>query len=230
MDFSVVRFNTRILDPIRFENVELAAPNGSKIIDDLSFSVQVGETFGLLGPSRSGKSTIANMIIGQTFHSEGSLNIFNQPTSGNIKNIYPEIGICPQASSLWPYVTVREHLEIFGRIKGLYGTELTEEVNYIIESVEMGEIADKYASDLSLGDRRLLSVGIASISCPLIQVYDEPSIGMDPMAKRKFWKYLLTVKKRRLCSIIITTQLIKEAENLCNRIGNDISLGAHVTL
>lgn len=157
------------------------------------------------------------MITGKSGLTEGRVKILNKKSDKDF--LKKEIGICPQIDSLWTYATVREHLEIYGRIKGLDTFSLKQEIDLLVEALGLGDIMDKRSSSLALGDKRKLSVGIASMCCPLLQIYDEPSIGMDPIAKRKFWRYMMALKSRRPCAIIISTHLLHEAETICNRIG-----------
>lgn len=130
------------------------------------------------------------------------------------------LGMCPQTHALLDLLTVREHLELFGRIKGVPKEDLEDVILYRMEDMGIMQYADKKAYSLSGGNKRKLSVAQALIGNPPLVLMDEPSTGMDPVSRRALWDIISTVSARRKeCTIIITTHSMEEAEALCTKVG-----------
>ena len=123
---------------------------------------------------------------------------------------------------MWTKLSVAEHLRIFGMIKGLSGHELEANVRYYCEELDLSQHADKLAINLSGGNKRKLCVACALIGSPLLQFFDEPSSGVDPVGKRFLWDLLTKSMVFRGASSILTTHSMAEAESLCHKIGINI--------
>ncbi|CAE7395821.1 ABCA1, partial [Symbiodinium microadriaticum] len=169
-------------------------PIGKKVaVNCLSFGIPKGECFGFLGINGAGMDYI----------SAGTAYIDGYNIQHDQRHIRRKIGYCPQFDALLELLTVREHLELYGRIKGLQGGDL--------ERVVLGKLQQM---DLKL------SVAIAMIGEPSIVFLDEPSTGMDPMERRFMWQVISRISTQdAICSIILTTHSMEEAEALCTRIG-----------
>jgi len=138
----------------------------------------------------------------------------------NIHTCRRKIGYCPQFDALFELLTAREHLELYARIKGIREKDIQRVVNAKIAEMGLTEYADRYAGTYSGGNKRKLSVAIAMIGEPSIVFLDEPSTGMDPVARRFMWDVISDiVTKREMCSLILTTHSMEECEALCTRIG-----------
>lgn len=134
--------------------------------------------------------------------------------------IRKKIGYCPQFDALLELLTVREHLELYARIKGINPAQLDDVVDGKITQMDLRDFEHKAAGTLSGGNKRKLSVAIAMIGDPSIIFLDEPSTGMDPVARRFMWEVISRISTQdALCSIILTTHSMEEAEALCTRIG-----------
>lgn len=133
--------------------------------------------------------------------------------------IYSDVGICPQFDCLWEHLTPLEHLNLFGRMKGLNGRDLKESVRYFLEVMQLTDYIDRKAGRLSGGNKRKLCVTNALIGGPDIQFFDEPSTGVDPIARRFLWNTLSQGLKLRNSAICMTTHTMEEAESLCTKIG-----------
>lgn len=130
------------------------------------------------------------------------------------------IGYCPQFDALIDLLTVREHLELFGRFKGYHRERLEKEVDRLMNKLKIQAFANKLAGSLSGGNKRKLSLAIAMIGEPSVLVLDEPSTGVDPFSRRLLWDVILeaSVQSRR-STVMLTTHSMEECEALCSKAG-----------
>ena len=130
------------------------------------------------------------------------------------------LGMCPQSHALLDLLTVREHLELFARVKGVPLEDMNDVIEYRMNDMGIKQYENKKANSLSGGNKRKLSVAQALIGNPPLVLMDEPSTGMDPVSRRALWDIISTVSaKRKECTIIITTHSMEEAEALCTKVG-----------
>ncbi|KAF2672309.1 ABC transporter domain-containing protein [Microthyrium microscopicum] len=184
-------------------------------VDDLSFGVQRGEVFALVGPNGAGKSSTISMLRGETKPTGSKGDLFVQDVSV-LKDKYLarfHLGVCPQFDAM-DKLTVREHLAFYAKIRGCHGVDAI--VEQMIRSVGLQPFADRMAEKLSGGNKRKLSLAMALIGNPEVVLLDEPSSGMDPLAKRNMWKTLSAFKSGR--SILLTTHSMEEADALATRV------------
>ncbi|KHN07365.1 ABC transporter A family member 1 [Glycine soja] len=197
--------------------------HGRKVaVDSLTFSVQEGECFGFLGTNGAGKTTTISMLCGEECPSDGTAFIFGKDICSHPKAARRYIGYCPQFDALLEFLTVREHLELYARIKGVPDFAI-DNVCVVMEKLTEFDLlkhANKPSFSLSGGNKRKLSVAIAMIGDPPIVILDEPSTGMDPIAKRFMWDVISRISTRRgKTAVILTTHSMNEAQALCTRIG-----------
>lgn len=197
------------------------SPVGNKVaVQCLSFGIPRGECFGFLGINGAGKTTTLSILSGEFPPTTGTAYIDGFNIQVDQSKIRRKIGYCPQFDALLELLTVREHLELYGRIKGLEGDDLERVVRGKLEQMDLTDFENKAAGSLSGGNKRKLSVAIAMIGEPSIVFLDEPSTGMDPVARRFMWQVISRISTQdALCSIILTTHSMEEAEALCTRIG-----------
>ncbi|EAR96798.2 transporter family ABC domain protein (macronuclear) [Tetrahymena thermophila SB210] len=188
-------------------------------IKNNSFGVQNGEILGLLGPNGAGKSTTFNILTSLIPKSQGSVKLKNIEVESGLMEVYQDVGICPQFDNLYENLTVFEHLRLFGRIKGLKGNDLKESIDYFLKVMQLEDYINRKASQLSGGNKRKLCVSMALIGGPDMQFFDEPSSGVDPIARRFLWNTLSQSLKLRNGAIVLTTHSMDEAECLCSKIG-----------
>merc|ERR1712228_467146 len=131
------------------------------------------------------------------------------------------IGYCPQFDAIFDLLTAREHLTVYGMIKGLTKDDVEKQAETLMESLTLSPYADKRAGTYSGGNKRKLSVAMAMIGSPPIVFLDEPSTGMDPVSKRNMWQFISETMNGR--SVILTTHSMEECEALCHRIGIMVS-------
>ena len=189
-------------------------------VKNISFTVNYGECFGLLGLNGAGKTTIFKAITEEHSPTHGSLYINGLNLAKNFDRVKLMFGYCPQFDAIFPYMSVYENLEFYSRIKGVAPEKLKEVIQAMIESMTLTKYTNKLAGRLSGGNKRKLSVAISMICNPPIVLLDEPSTGMDPEARRFMWAIIhkLTSKSDSNC-VIMTTHAMDEAETLCRRMG-----------
>uniref|UniRef100_A0A1D1XQT2 ABC transporter A family member 1 n=1 Tax=Anthurium amnicola TaxID=1678845 RepID=A0A1D1XQT2_9ARAE len=194
--------------------------NAKVAVNSLSFSVQEGECFGFLGTNGAGKTTTLSMLSGEENPTDGTAFIFGKDIRLHPKAARQHVGYCPQFDALLEFLTVREHLELYARIKAVPETRMKDIVNAKLTEFDLWKHADKPSCSLSGGNKRKLSVAIAMIGDPPIVILDEPSTGMDPIAKRFMWEVISRLSTRRgKTAVILTTHSMTEAQALCTRIG-----------
>ncbi|KAK9664352.1 hypothetical protein RND81_14G035600 [Saponaria officinalis] len=189
-------------------------------VQSLTFAVHEGECFGFLGTNGAGKTTTLSMLSGEEYPSEGTAFIFGKDILSDTKAARRHIGYCPQFDALLENLTVKEHLELYARIKRVPNHRIEEVAMEKIVEFDLLKHANKPSFTLSGGNKRKLSVAIAMIGDPPIVILDEPSTGMDPLAKRFMWDVISHLSTRRgRTAVILTTHSMNEAQALCTRMG-----------
>ncbi len=180
-----------------------------KAVDDISFSVSEGICFGILGPNGAGKTTAIEIM--ESIHKPDSGGIFYK--GERISNSFREkIGIQFQSTALQEFLTVKETLELFSRLYPKH-----KSLDEIIKICELEEIINRDNQKLSGGQRQRMLLGVALINDPDLLFLDEPTTGLDPQARRKFWNLVENIKKENK-TVILTTHYMDEAEYLCDEI------------
>lgn len=180
-------------------------------VKGISFDVYKGEVFGLLGENGAGKTTTLEIIEGLKSYSGGEINVLEHNIS-QLAQIKEKIGIQLQSSAYYNFLTLKEILVLFG---SFYSKSLPP-----LELLEMVDLFDKqnsYIGDLSGGQKQRFSIAASLINDPEIVFLDEPTTGLDPIARRNLWELVETIKARGK-TIVLTTHYMEEAERLCDRI------------
>ena len=183
------------LAKVIIRNLKKVYCDGKIAVSNLNLCMLENEIFCLLGHNGAGKTTTVGMLTGLIGLSSGYVSIYNHDLEDELAAIRKITGICPQHNVLIPSLTVREHLNLFGQIKGLFGRRLTEAVDQIIEEIGLVEKKHVNASSLSGGMQRKLSLAIALLGDPKFCLLDEPTSGMDPYSRRSTWELLMKKKK-----------------------------------
>ncbi|THU78042.1 P-loop containing nucleoside triphosphate hydrolase protein, partial [Dendrothele bispora CBS 962.96] len=190
----------------------------NRVVDDVSFGVSKDTIFALLGPNGAGKMTTFNMIRGDVNPDRGDVHIAGTSVIRNPKTARFSLGVCPQFTAIDSQLTVREHLMIYGRLKGLEkGKMIEDNVDVLLRATGLNLYADRLASKLSGGNQRKLSLAIALIGNPSVVLIDEFSTGVDAKMKREMWKTLRNVAVGK--AVIITTHSMEEAAALATKVG-----------
>lgn len=185
----------------------------------ITYAIEGGQCFGLLGVNGAGKTTTFKMMCGQISPSKGEVYVKGHRVKTELDEVRKLIGYCPQFNALLDLLTVREHIELFSQVKGITGDALEAEVRSKIALFDLTAFENSRSCQLSGGNARKLQTAIAMIGEPPIIFLDEPSAGMDPVARRYMWNVIEGVSKSRPDSaVILTTHSMEEADALCSRI------------
>ena len=180
----------------------------------VSFGVQSGELFAFLGTNGAGKTTTLSVLSGETLPTEGEAFIAGHNVVLDAQRAHENLGFCSQFNSLLEGLTTEEHLHLFAAIRGVPEAHITPSVELLLSKTMLSDHRDKLPNELSGGNKRKLSVAIALMGGPAALFLDEPSAGMDPMARRALWDALEKAIKTLGLSVIITTHHLEEIEGL----------------
>ena len=186
-------------------------------VDHVSFKIQQGEIFGFLGSNGCGKTTTMKMLTGLLPATEGEARLFSQPVDAGDLAIRKRVGFMSQAFSLYCELTVRQNLELHARLFHLPKDEIPTRVNEQIERFSLKEHENDLPAGLPLGIRQRLSLAVAVIHRPEILILDEPTSGVDPVARDGFWELLIDLSRNQGVTIFVSTHFMNEAER-CDRI------------
>jgi len=204
---------------------------GSRLaLDHLSFRVNRGEIFGLLGPNGSGKTTLFRILSTLMVPSGGTARILGFDVAKEPNRVRERIGIVFQARSVDIKLTVGENLKHQGHLYGLSGARLKKRMHEVLERVALLDRIHDKVEELSGGMQRRVELAKGLIHSPEVLLLDEPSTGLDPGARRDLWLYLRMLREEEGVSILVTTHLMEEAEH-CDRLailstGQLVALGA----
>jgi ABC-2 type transport system ATP-binding protein len=186
-------------------------------VDDVSFHVEKGEIFGYLGANGAGKSTTIRMLIALLAPTSGRATVAGRDVATEPERVKAAIGYMSQKFSLYLDLPVKENLRFFGGAYGLWGAELSRRSDEILELTGLAEHRDAVTGSLPGGIRQRLALGSAVLHRPSIVFLDEPTAGVDPEARRSFWR-LIRELARGGTTVFVTTHYLDEAE-YCGRIG-----------
>lgn len=200
------------------ETKNLTKKYGSKTaVDSIGFSAAEGELFALLGINGAGKTTTIRMLCCLSKPDSGEAVVCGKSTAAEPNEVKRLIGISTQDTAVAPNLTVRENLEFMAGIYGFSKEKIKERVEAMIAAFHLEEVAGSRAKTLSGGWQRKVSIAMALISEPRVLFLDEPTLGLDVLARRELWKTISALKGK--ITIILTTHYMEEAEALSDRIG-----------
>ncbi len=184
-------------------------------VNGIDLLIKEGELFSLLGVNGAGKTTTIKMLSGLILPTSGEILIDNMDVKENIFKIKQILNVSPQETAIAPNLTVKENLEFMA---GVYQIDDREgKINDLIKQFKLGEILNKKAKTLSGGWQRRLSIALSLINDPKILFLDEPTLGLDVIARKELWNIINELKGK--ITIILTTHYMEEAEALSDRIG-----------
>ncbi len=187
------------------------------VVNNLNLTVNKGEMYSLLGVNGAGKSTTIKMLSCLICPTSGDALVMGRSIVSDSVKVKEVISVSPQETSVAPNLTVRENLEFIAGVFGADKREAKEKADKMIEDFDMAEIEKSRAKTLSGGWQRRLSIAMALISEPEVMFLDEPTLGLDVLARRELWKIIEKLKGK--VTIILTTHYLEEAEALSDRIG-----------
>jgi len=206
-------------DPAMLVAANLTRRFGDRVaVDDVSFQVAQGETYGLLGPNGAGKTTTIRLVCGLLSADSGDVSVAGMPVSTSAPKAKAHIGYVPQDVSLYPDLTARENLTFFGRLYRLKGSALRRRVDEVLDLIDLRERGDDRVESFSGGMKRRLNIGASLLHRPSLLVLDEPTVGVDPQSRHAILESIRALGSAGL-AVLYTTHYMEEAERLCDRIG-----------
>ena len=188
-----------------------------KAVKDVSFSVNEGEIFGLIGPDGAGKTSIMRMIVSLLIPDSGEISFFGKDVNTNNSYVRSNIGYMPQRFSLYQDLSVEENLKFFGDLFNVPKRIQTERLNRLYMFSKLEPFKKRFAGNLSGGMKQKLALSCMLMHEPKVMVLDEPTFGVDPVSRLEFWEILNELSKEGI-TLLVSTPYMDEAER-CDRIG-----------
>jgi ribosome-dependent ATPase len=186
-------------------------------VDHVSLQIERGEIFGFLGSNGCGKSTTMKMLVGLQPPTEGTAKIFGNSVEAGSMDVRRNIGYMTQAFSLWGELTVRENLILDARLFHIPADKAKARIEELVERFGLGPHLDALADSLPMGVRQRLSLAVAVLHDPMLLILDEPTSGVDPVARDSFWELLADLSRKQGVTIFVTTHFMNEGMR-CDRI------------
>jgi ABC-2 type transport system ATP-binding protein len=187
-------------------------------VDDVTLQVRPGETMGLLGPNGAGKTTLVRMLTTLTPVQHGQLRVFGLDSRRQTVDIRSNIGYVPQQLSIEPALTGKQNVAWFARLYGVPRALRAERVDQALAAMELLDVAERLAGTYSGGMVRRLEVAQALVNRPSLLVLDEPTVGLDPIARDGVWQQVLGMQAELGMTVLLTTHYMEEADTLCDRV------------
>ncbi|MFI5977632.1 ABC transporter ATP-binding protein [Streptomyces sp. NPDC051452] len=188
-------------------------------VDELDLSVRTGEVFGLLGPNGAGKTTAIRCITTLLPVPAGTVGVLGHDAAKERMAVRRLLGYVPQQLSADSGLTGRENVALFARVFDVPRRERAERVAQALDAVDLADAADRLAGTYSGGMIRRLELAQALVSAPRLLILDEPTIGLDPIARTGVWEHINTVRAATGMTVLVTTHYMDEADQYCDRIG-----------
>ncbi|MEP6917206.1 MAG: ABC transporter ATP-binding protein [Acidobacteriota bacterium] len=183
-------------------------------LDGATFELRQGELLALLGPNGAGKTTLIRAIAGRVRLDGGEIKVFDTVLDG--RHTPRELGIVPQEIAIYPLLTARENLDVFGSLHGLSGADLARQVDWALEQTGLADRAKEPVKQFSGGMRRRLNIACGVLHRPRIVLLDEPTVGVDPQSRDRIYDMLAGLAASGV-SLLLTTHHLEEAEARCSR-------------
>ncbi|MCX8564239.1 ATP-binding cassette domain-containing protein [Mycolicibacterium mucogenicum] len=187
-------------------------------VDDLSLTVDVGETMGLLGPNGAGKTTLVRLLTTLTPVKHGQIRIFGLDAGRRTMDIRQNLGYVPQQLSIESALTGRQNVDLFARLYDVPRRERRDRVDDALRAMQLLDVADRPAKTFSGGMVRRLELAQALVNRPSLLILDEPTVGLDPIARDSVWAQVANMQREFGMTVLLTTHYMEEADALCDRV------------
>ena len=177
--------------------------------------VRPGELVGLLGPNGAGKTTLIRAIAGRVALDRGTVQLFGRTVQR--QDARPELGVVPQELAVYPLLTAKENLEVFGALYGVEPAALDARVRWALEWADLADRANEPTKRFSGGMKRRLNIACSLLHAPMLVLLDEPTVGVDPQSRERIYEMLAALQRSGV-SIVLTTHQLEEAERRCERV------------
>lgn len=184
--------------------------------DNLSFKVYKGEIFGFIGANGAGKTTAIRILCGLSYPTSGEIEVAGYDVYTQREKIKKIIGYMSQRFSLYEDMTIKENIRFYAGIYGLSDIRIREKTELLIERLDLSQVANKLVKEIPLGWKQKLAFSVAVIHDPKLVFLDEPTGGVDPITRRRFWELIYDTANRGI-TVFVTTHYMDEAE-YCNRL------------
>lgn len=189
-----------------------------KALDGISFNVKKGECFGFIGPNGAGKTTTINILCGLIKPTEGKCLIEGLDVTKESKKVKELIGVCPQDPAVFKFLNAKENIQLFGNLHLIEKKKLKTQTKKLLEKFDLLDVSKRKVKGYSGGMVRRLNLMMALINDPEIIFLDEPTVGMDALARRGTWNFIADLKTQGK-TIFLTTHYLEELEKLSDRVG-----------
>ena len=217
MDLREMGPSTRNDIPVSVSNLFKRYKNGTEATRGIDMSIESGECVAILGPNGAGKTTFLRQITTELKPTSGTIEIFGIDAINEPYKAKQVMGVTPQDAGVFDTLTVRQHLELFGKLKGLDARSSRIHAGELIEGLELTNESGKRVGELSGGQRRRILIGLALLGRPPLLILDEPTTGLDPISRRTVWALLKDIVAGGT-TVVLSSHYLEEAEHLCHRI------------
>jgi ABC-2 type transport system ATP-binding protein len=187
-------------------------------VDDLNLEVQAGETMGLLGPNGAGKTTVVRLLTTLTPVQTGDVRIFEFDSRRDTLDIRQNIGYVPQQLSIESALTGRQNVDLFARLYDVPRRQRRARVDEALSAMQLLDVAENLAGTYSGGMVRRLELAQALVNRPSLLILDEPTVGLDPIARDGVWSQVADMQEEYGMTVLLTTHYMEEADALCDRV------------
>jgi len=187
-------------------------------VSGLSLEIKDGKIFGLLGPNGAGKTTVINVLCGLLKPTSGTASVGGHDVQKESKKVKDLIGVCPQETAVFTYLSGRENLELIGNLHAMPKEKLKKNVDELLGKLSLLEESKRRVGKYSGGMKRRINLAMALVNDPSIVFLDEPTVAMDPQSRRAVWGFIKELRKKEK-TVILTTHYMEEAEELCDMVG-----------
>jgi ABC-2 type transport system ATP-binding protein len=187
-------------------------------VDDLTLEVQAGETMGLLGPNGAGKTTVVRVLTTLTPVQDGEVRIFGFDSRRDTLDIRQNIGYVPQQLSIESALTGRQNVDLFARLYDVPRKQRRARVDEALDAMQLLDVAGNLAGTYSGGMVRRLELAQALVNRPSLLILDEPTVGLDPIARDGVWSQVARMQDEFGMTVLLTTHYMEEADALCDRV------------